>query len=294
MTGCDHYPYCWLGFRCLLFFLCLFPFFIQDVLPLVHTISRSALPPLQESPIPIATLYRGASAKRQKLHCPHTTFLYRLRDLGFAPSIILDAGANRGDWSSCAWDCFQEASPAFLMLEGSEACREKLSESGFDFFISVLGAAPQIVEYFADGTSTGNSVLRENTHFFTDIKATKTAMRTIDSLVQQWRSSDNMLVDGPILFKLDVQGYEIEVLRGAMQTLTFVDVLLLETSIVPYNQGAPLMAKLMGFVDSIGFDVLELVERQERNGVTIQLDFGFVRKNSQYMNLTAQKAGVHV
>jgi FkbM family methyltransferase len=222
--------------------------------------------------------------------CSHSSFLYRIRNLAFVPQTIIDAGANQGEWSRCAWEAFGSNFPQVLMLEGSAACEPALLNSGFEFVISVLGADTRPVEYYANGMSTGNSVLRESTSHFTNVVPTKTIMRTVDSVIQQWPDSGTRL--GPTLLKLDVQGYEIEVLRGAKTLLESVEILILEASLVPWNTGAPLMAELISFVNSLGFDVLDLIETHSVKGINFQLDFAFVRKNSYFMNATAAQVGV--
>ena len=61
---------------------------------------------------------------------------------------------------------------------------------------------------------------------------------------------------------------------------------------MPWNKDAPLMAELLGFVHSIGFVVLDLIKTHTTNGVTIQLDFAFVRKNSALLQSLAVRAGI--
>ena len=235
--------------------------------------------------------FRLGKGPRLGQGCAHSRLLNTVRDLGFLPTTVLDAGANQGEWSRCAWEAFGARSPRLLMLEGSEACAPALLRSGFEFVISVLGAESREAEFYANGMSTGNSVLRESTTHFAGVTPTKTAMRTIDSIVAQWRGTNSTSL-GPTLFKLDVQGYEIEVLRGAASVLESVEVLILEASIVPWNKDAPLVAELLGFVHSIGFVVLDLIETHATNGVTFQLDFAFARKKSELLGKLAARAGV--
>ena len=61
-----------------------------------------------------------------------------LKNAGFRPSCILDAGANKGDWTRTTKEIFPEAK--FLMLEANELHRESLSKVGVPFRHAVLGA----------------------------------------------------------------------------------------------------------------------------------------------------------
>jgi hypothetical protein len=145
----------------------------------------------------------------------HNRFLRRLKDLGLTPSFVLDAGANHGHWSRAAWAAFggddMVHPPTMLLFEGAGSCANYLQTTGFDFVISVLGAKTQQIEYFSDGSSTGNSVLREKTSVFAEVQPTRRVMHTIDELVELWlksddnknkRSSPGKLLPGPVVFKL--------------------------------------------------------------------------------------------
>lgn len=68
---------------------------------------------------------------------------------------------------------------------------------------------------------------------------------------------DSILVgrtlEAPVLFKLDLQGYELEALRGAASTLPAVQYVLLESSFAPMYQGEPLFAEIYAFMQAHGF-----------------------------------------
>jgi hypothetical protein len=55
------------------------------------------------------------------------------------------------------------------------------------------------------------------------------------------------------MMKIDVQGCEIDVLKGAEYTLSKCTDLLIELQHTEYNQGAPLKDEAIEFLKSIGF-----------------------------------------
>src|SRR3546814_4488279 len=57
-------------------------------------------------------------------------------------------------------------------------------------------------------------------------------VRTLDEVVEpDWRR--------PLALKIDTQGFELEVLKGAQQTLADIPAILLEMSLTPLYKGAP-------------------------------------------------------
>ena len=172
------------------------------------------------------------------------------------------------------------------MFEGSVDRTEELRATGFDFIVSVMGARTQYVDWFASATShTGNSVLRENSAHFAALAPTRVVMRTVDDLLVAGGFGSNAagapLLPGRALLKLDVQGYEIEVLRGAARAIECADMILLETTVLPYNKAAPLMIETLAYVGKLGFDVLDLVETHHAGPTAqlVQIDFTLVRRS---------------
>ena len=74
----------------------------------------------------------------------------------------------------------------------------------------------------------------------------------------------------PDLIKMDVQGAETDILRGATKTLKGVKPLILELQKVEYNKGAPLENEAIAFVESLGF---KLVGKIQDNGPDVDYHF---------------------
>ena len=213
--------------------------------------------------------------------------LIRASGFGFRPKYVLDVGANSGAFSNEAWGVFGafDPPPLVLMFEGAAARAPALAAVGFDFILAVMGACTQPVDWFASDTAhTGNSVLRENSAHFAAIAPAREVMRRLDDLLAAapTLAATGGVLDGPVLLKLDVQGYELEVLKGATRVLAATEMLLLEVAVLPYNKGSPLVTEVLAAVGALGFDVLDLTEVHgagPRNQL-LQLDFSFVRRSS--------------
>jgi hypothetical protein len=55
---------------------------------------------------------------------------------------------------------------------------------------------------------------------------------------------------------MDVQGAELDVLKGAEKALKHCKDLILELQIVEYNKGAPLKDEVINYVEQLGFKLI--------------------------------------
>jgi FkbM family methyltransferase len=202
-----------------------------------------------------------------------------------------------GNFAAEVWSVFGAATPPprVLMFEAAQYHSPGLLARGFDFVIAVLGSQTSWANFYEHAKShdgnTGNSVLQEQSVTFESITPRRAVLRRVDDLLEDLlgagapqtglrASVRTPLLDGPALIKLDVQGYEIEVLKGATRALESAELVLLETSVLQYNKGSPLVIEVLTFMGTLGFEVFDLVETHQSHGQLIQLDFTFVRKSS--------------
>jgi FkbM family methyltransferase len=196
--------------------------------------------------------------------------LENIKDNGFSPVTIIDIGANVGDWTRMAASVFP--SSRILMFdanpENDQALRNTVHELGIrsEHFINLIGAEKNdAVTFYKFGT--GSSVLPD----LSDIEreAVTLPMNTLDNV--------------PLLLKLDVQGFELEVLAGGRRTLRLSDVVIMEVSLLPCNDGGPLFADVIAFMKEEGFVVFDFCGQHRREGdkVLVQTDVAFVRHDSR-------------
>lgn len=212
--------------------------------------------------------------------------LRNMRRLGFDPPGIVDIGAYEGEWTSMARSVFPEAS--FLMIEAQEAKRPKLEAvkglgaGKVDFRIAVLGPEPReaAILHLYDSADTAASVLKD--HIGGHSRTATCAMVTLDQILSQESFAR------PALLKLDVQGYELEVIKGAKQTLSSAEAVLMEVSLIELYEHNPLLLDATVFMAGNHFrayDICGLV-RRPLDEALCQADIIFVKNDSPLVKQT--------
>lgn len=85
--------------------------------------------------------------------------------------------------------------------------------------------------------------------------------------------------DAKLIIKIDTQGYEMEVLKGASGLLHQTAGIQVELSLTPLYEGAPSFTDMISFVKHCGYDLFNIVPgfQDERTGRLLQVDGFFVR-----------------
>lgn len=196
---------------------------------------------------------------------------------GFAPRTILDIGAYVGGWTDEIARIFPDAD--FWMFEAQPDKKAALeavaSRIGPRVHIRnvLLGEAPRdAVTYYL--METGSSVLSENTTLARS--SVSLAMTTLDDVAA------TETFEAPIFLKLDVQGYELEVLRGGHRTLASSEAVLMEVSLMQYNEGAPSFRDVVEYMHQQGFVAFDMCgqSRRESDDALYQVDVVFTKADS--------------
>jgi FkbM family methyltransferase len=109
----------------------------------------------------------------------------------------------------------------FFLFEANADHADALRATGYPYFISVLSSEPTTVEFYATG-SPGDSYFRETTKNYAGVKPVSLHAETLDSLVERHE------LPLPDLINADVQGAELDVLRGGRAALEKAQLALLE------------------------------------------------------------------
>ncbi len=205
--------------------------------------------------------------------------LERLKENGFSPGSVFDVGAYQGDfaamclrqWPDTSVTCFEVLSDPSARLLAFAA-----SQKNVKLISCLLGARNQERVEF-NIAETASSVLVESAQPQTD-KATF-RMRTIDEVVEKECGGRR-----PDFLKMDVQGYELEVLKGATMTLPSLEVILAEINLLDLHDGVPLLAQFVSWMserDWVAYDIGGLTRRPLDRALW-QADVIFVPENSRF------------
>jgi hypothetical protein len=77
------------------------------------------------------------------------------------------------------------------------------------------------------------------------------------------------------LVKIDVQGAELDIINGGSKFLQSNNLLLIEVSLMEYNQGAPLAVDVVKRLEKLDFYILDCIDDHISAGEVIQLDLLF-------------------
>ena len=211
------------------------------------------------------------------IFCGHVFDYYTFfKKCGFNPSAVLDVGANAGHWTRGTSGIYPSAK--FFMVEGNSDSPKYLQSIGHPFEVTLIGNYTGTTTYYKQrgaNLGTGNSRYKENSVHFSDAIVVQAPITTIDELV----SRRNL---GPFqLLKLDIQGGEVDAIRGAYKVLESVEVIQTECSFVAYNKDAPSFYELHSLLHSLGFEFYGIIEVLSTHIMPIQFDGVFVRRTSK-------------
>jgi FkbM family methyltransferase len=191
------------------------------------------------------------------------------------PKRFLDIGAHTGDFTR---DLTRLAPNCdVIMVEANPNCEPYLQKLKYGYDIVALSNKQGKAELFvekANAIGTGTSLYRENTEWYADGKFENVEVE-LDTLDNRSYFADEVID----LVKLDVQGAELDILEGGRKTITRSKYVLIETSLVVYNHGAPLVDAIVPKMKEYGFYMEDILDYLKFNKNQIsQMDILF--KNS--------------
>lgn len=192
---------------------------------------------------------------------------------------ILDVGANVGQFAAVARAHNPEA--MIYSFEPIRACYERLRRVAeacdLEAFNLGLGSSEGKAEIHVCGYSGASSLYPFTARghaLYPDLDMIGTETIQLTTL-DQWAPGH---LFGVTLLKIDVQGYELEVLKGAVQTLPLIDAVYAEVNFAEVYEGQPLAEEIVSFMAAQGFSApVSMNGFGGVGGQAVQADYLFTR-----------------
>ncbi|MFW2829342.1 FkbM family methyltransferase [Sphingomonas sp. ID0503] len=222
-------------------------------------------PPLATRFAELEKKYRLVDHERAALHWG------RLKHLVPAPDIVVDAGASLG--TPRLYKAFPTAK--FILVDPIEENRAGLEAFGASYDIDIrivaLGAArgEAVLNVGGNAGKSRSSFLERSDHLAGGDEKRLVPVAPLTDLVPP---------TGSIGLKIDTEGYELEVLKGAEPLFPRIPWIVAETSMFPRFHGDPLFAGIYGFLAPHGYQFRDFVSiRRNPDGGLRHVDALFVR-----------------
>jgi FkbM family methyltransferase len=182
-----------------------------------------------------------------KLSNDHIKYLASLKESGFEPNVIYDVGACVLVWTQAAKELWPNAK--YYVFDAFDKAEFLYKQWNLKYHIGVLSDKDdRDVEFYQnDLWPNGNSYYRESGCEYSDNMIKKYKTVRMDTIVQKqkWPKPD--------LVKIDVQGSELDVVRGAFKTLSETSHLIVEMQHEECNIGAHTVMDTLPQIEQIGF-----------------------------------------
>lgn len=205
--------------------------------------------------------------------------LYNLSERGFECSHILDVGAHSADWARTAKKIFPDA--VIYLVEPLTEMEEHLKKFISDYpssryFLYGAGSKEETLYMTVSKALEGANFLQEENIYLKNSKVQREIkIITIDSLIEK------KVIEIPQLVKMDIQGFELEALKGAELLFGKTEVFILETSFFEFIKGTPLVSDVITFMAHKGYEIFDFAGflRRPYDRALGQMDICFAKKN---------------
>ncbi|GMU55139.1 MAG: hypothetical protein AMXMBFR33_42850 [Candidatus Xenobia bacterium] len=194
----------------------------------------------------------------------------RLRRPGFAPRVVVDVGVASG--TARLYQAFPEA--YFLLIEAlgenEPHLREILHRYRGDYVIAAAGASQGkgIINVEPVQQGRGSSLLTRTAQTSKGVRLERreVPIETLDSLVA------GRHLQGPFGLKIDTEGFELEVIRGATNLLRETQFVLAEVSVIERFEGSYSFSDFIAAMSEREFELSDVLSVGRSRGKAIHID----------------------
>lgn len=196
-----------------------------------------------------------------------------------SPDGIIDVGANRGQFTLACRIVFPHLPiVAFEPIPGEAVTYRRVHGkiTRITLIETALGDAAGTAILHLSKSADSSSLLpigKRQAELFQntiEIGTLQVTVKRLDDFATNWDACSRLLL------KIDVQGFELNVLRGAIQTLRSCAYVYVECSEVLLYDGQALRNEVVEFLNDAGFAQIGQYNCLTRNGILIQADYLFI------------------
>jgi FkbM family methyltransferase len=183
-----------------------------------------------------------------------------LEKLDTHPKVIYDIGSCVLHWEQHAKRIWPDAE--LYLFEANSDVKKLYDKTKHKYHLGVLTDIDnKAVKFYKDPMNLGgNSYYKENTVHYNETHAQNEIGMSLDTIVKQnkWPLPD--------LIKIDVQGAELDILRGASDCINNANDIILEAQTTEYNIGAPKAQDVIEYLKEKGFKLISTFAHNSNDG----------------------------
>jgi FkbM family methyltransferase len=206
-------------------------------------------------------------------------FFRHITQTGFTPTTIVDVGVATD--TEDLYYHFPKARYLFVepLAEFEPSLQRLCQQYNGTYMLAAAGATDGEIEIRVTpdlgGTSRFETIESKDGAY--DMVPRTVPQYTIDSM---WSALE---LEGPAILKVDVQGGEIEVLKGAEKTLDNFEIIVLEVGMIEQYIGQPVFHEYIAYLAERGYVVYDIMHTgYAATGMLAQIDVAFVKENGQF------------
>ena len=191
---------------------------------------------------------------------------------------LIDVGSNKGQFSLLVRKYFPDIKIYSFEPQLNELNIQKkiLGKKNINYYNLALGGEEKISNFYITKRKDSSSILKPNQQnninkIYDTSEILEINVKKLDSIIS------TVEISRPSILKLDVQGYELEVLKGASNILKYIDYIVTEVSFVEIYSNQVTNKDLTNFMISNKFKLKSRCNLSKLNNKSFQEDVLFAK-----------------
>jgi FkbM family methyltransferase len=214
----------------------------------------------------------------QKGHANTDPFFQCLLNIGFKPRHIIDVGAHMGGWTRTALQYFPDSHYSLFEPQRDllESQIDLLKNPKIRFYFQGVGSKCEIRKMTTSSRRDSYS-FQWSVDQARDLGSEQFEMEVV--ALDEFFVQDAILFPPADIVKIDAEGWDLEVLKGAEQTISHAEVVLLEAGVMnkSFKNTTREVINVMFNKGFVLFDITDL-NRTSRDNALWNVELAFVRK----------------